>query len=151
MTENPRSVEENNIILLRGAALWVLVALVLAWCLVALKMETPLISAIFPGKFSRVLQAHIDFLLMSALLLGFYGTRIPFAWPVRWAMVAGAFTNSSLFVLQAAFPILDGAPAEGWGPDLFRLYLMASIVTTSFGFAGACFTVLRISFRPKPS
>ncbi|MBG0796771.1 hypothetical protein IYX23_03545 [Methylocystis sp. L43] len=151
MPENPRSVQENNIILLRGAAVWVLVALVLAWCLVALKMEAPFISAIFPGKFSRVLQAHIDFLLMSALLLGFYGTRIPFARPLRWAMVVGAFTNSSLFVLQAAFPILDGPPAEGWGPDLFRLYLMVSIVTTSFGFAGACLTVLRISFRPKPS
>lgn len=149
MTDNARSAETTNIILLRGAALWILVALVLAWCLVSLKMEAPLMLAIFPGKFSRVLQAHIDFLLMSALLLGFYGTRIPFAWPVRWAMVVGAFTNSSLFVLQAAFPILDGPPAEGWGPNLFRLYLMASIVTTTLGFAGAGLTVLR--FRPKPS
>ena len=78
MTENARSVQDNNIILLRGAALWILVALVLAWCLVSLKMEAPLMSAIFPGKFSRVLQAHIDFLLMSALLLGFYGTRSSF-------------------------------------------------------------------------
>ncbi|MGJ0426693.1 hypothetical protein [Methylocystis sp.] len=149
MSQNARSVHENNIILLRGAALWVLVALVLAWCLVALKMEAQLMSAIFPGKFSRLLQAHIDFLLMSALLLGFYGTRIPFAWPVRWAMVVGAFTNSSLFILQAAFPILDGPPAEGWGPNVFRLYLMASIVTTSFGFAGACLTVLRASFSSE--
>lgn len=136
-----------NVILLRGAALWIFVALVLAWCLVALKMEAPLMTAIFPGKFSRVLQAHIDFLLMSALLLGFYGTRIPFAWPVRWAMVVGAFTNSSLFVLQAAFPILDGPPAEGFGPVLFRVYLFASIVLTSLGFSGACLTALRASFR----
>ncbi len=45
-------------------------------------------------------------------LLGFYGTRIPFAWPLRWAMVVGAFTNSSLFILQAAFPILDGPPRK---------------------------------------
>ena len=149
MTDNAQSAETTNIILLRGAALWILVALVLAWCLVSLKMEAPLMLAIFPGKFSRVLQAHIDFLLMSALLLGFYGTLIPLVWPVRWAMVIGAFTNSSLFVLQAAFPILDGPPAEGWGPNLFRLYLMASIVTTTLGFAGACLTVLR--FRPKPS
>ncbi|MBM3552600.1 MAG: hypothetical protein FJX45_12745 [Alphaproteobacteria bacterium] len=149
MSKDARSVQENNIILVRGAALWVLVALVLAWCLVALKMEAPLVSAIFPGKFSRVLQAHIDFLLMSALLLGFYGTRIPLAWPVRWAMVVGAFTNSSLFVLQAAFPILDGPPAEEFGSVLFRFYLISSIVLTSFGFAGACLTVLRASFRSK--
>ena len=148
MIQIGRSNRDANIILLRGAALWILVALALAWCLVALKMEAPLIAAIFPGKFSRVLQAHIDFLLMSALLLGFYGTRIPFAWPVRWAMVVGAFTNSSLFLLQAAFPVLDGPPAEGWGPTFFRLYLMASIVVTSFGFAGACLLALRASFRP---
>ncbi|KAF0132269.1 MAG: hypothetical protein FD139_388 [Methylocystaceae bacterium] len=150
MTDNARSAETTNIILLRGAALWILVALVLAWCLVSLKMEAPLMLAIFPGKFSRILQAHIDFLLMSALLLGFYGTRIPLVWPVRWAMVIGAFTNSSLFILQAAFPILDGPPAEGWGPALFGVYLKASIVTTTLGFAGACLTVLRISFRPNP-
>jgi hypothetical protein len=150
MTENAQSAETTNIILLRGAALWILVALALAWCLVSLKMEAPLVMAIFPGKFSRLLQAHIDFLLMSALLLGFYGARIPFAWPVRWAMVVGAFTNSSLFILQAAFPILDGPPAEGWIPVLFGVYLKASIVTTTFGFAGACLTVLRASFRPKP-
>ncbi len=149
MNQNTRSIRENNIVLLRGAALWALVALVLAWCLVALKMEAPLMAAIFPGKFSRVLQAHIDFLLMSALLLGFYGTRIPFAWPVRWAMVAGALTNSSLFLLQAAFPILDGPPAKSWGPAIFGVYLIASIVMTSFGFAGACLTVLRASFRAE--
>jgi hypothetical protein len=71
MTDNAQSAETTNIILLRGAALWILVALVLAWCLVSLKMEAPLMLAIFPGKFSRVLHAHIDFLLMSALLLGF--------------------------------------------------------------------------------
>lgn len=147
MNQNGTSDREANVVLLRGAALWILAALVLAWCLVALKMEAPLMTAIFPGKFSRVLQAHIDFLLMSALLLGFYCTRIPFAWPLRWAMVVGAFTNSSLFILQAAFPVLDGPPAEGWGPTLFGVYLMASIVLTSFGFAGACLTVLRASFR----
>ncbi|MGD9659481.1 MAG: hypothetical protein AB7U61_17880 [Methylocystis sp.] len=151
MIQTGRSDRETNIILLRGAALWILVALILAWCLVALKMEAPLINAVFPGKYSRVLQAHIDFLLMSALLLGFYGARIPLAWPIRWAMVVGAFTNSSLFMFMAAFPILDGPPAEGWGPTLFRLYVFASVILTSFGFAGACLTVLRASFRAEPN
>lgn len=148
MTENAQSTQKTNIILLRGAALWIIVALILAWCLVGLKMEAPLMAAIFAGKFTRVLQAHIDFLLMSALLLGFYGARIPLAWPVRWAMVIGAFTNSSLFVLMAIFPVLDGGAAEGLGPALFGVYLKASIITTTFGFAGACLTVLRASFCP---
>ena len=51
MTDNAQSAETTNIILLRGAALWILVALVLAWCLVSLKMEAPLMLAIFPGNF----------------------------------------------------------------------------------------------------
>ena len=102
MTEHPQP--QKNIILLRGAALWILVAVVLAWCLVGLKAEAPLLKAIFAGKFTRLLQAHIDFLLMSALLLGFYGARTPLAWPIRWSMVVGAFTNSSLFLLMALFP-----------------------------------------------
>lgn len=148
MTEHAQSAQKTNIILLRGAALWIIVALALAWCLVGLKMEAPLVAALFAGKITRVLQAHIDFLLMSALLLGFYGARVPLAWPVRWAMVIGAFTNSSLFVLMAVFPVLDGGAAEGFGPALFGVYLKASIVTTTFGFAGACFAVLRASFRP---
>lgn len=149
MTESGQSAQMTNIVLLRGAALWILVALILAWCLVGLKAEAPLMTAIFSGKFTRVLQAHIDFLLMSALLLGFYGARVPLAPLVRWAMVVGAFTNSSLFLLMAIFPILDGAPAEGVGPALFGLYLKASIATTTFGFAGASITVLRASFRIK--
>ncbi len=146
MTESAQSAQKTNIILLRGAALWIIVALVLAWCLVGLKMEAPLIMAIFAGKFTRVLQAHIDFLLMSALLLGFYGARVPLAPLISWAMVVGAFTNSSLFALMAIFPVLDGAPAEGLGPMLFGVYLKASIVTTTFGFAGASITVLRAGF-----
>lgn len=62
-------------------------------------------------------------------------------------MVVGAFTNSSLFVLMAMFPVLDGGAAEGLGPALFGVYLKASSVTTTFGFAGTCLTVLRASFR----
>src|SRR5208337_3037862 len=105
-----------NIVLLRGAALWLLMALLLAWCLV--------VKAIFLGKQMRVLQAHIDFLLMTALILGFYAARVPLHWSVRWAMVIGAFANSSLFLLEAMFPILDlsSGPAEGLFPAIFHLY-----------------------------
>jgi hypothetical protein len=97
----------GNVILLRGACLWLLAALVLAWCLVGLDFGVPFVKAIFPGKFTRVLQAHIDFLLMTALILGFYAAKTALPWHVRWAMVIGAFTNSSLFLLQGMFPILD--------------------------------------------
>ena len=93
-----------NIVLLRGAALWLLMALLLAWCMVGLGLGVPFLKAIFVGKQTRLLQSHIDFLLMTALILGFYAARIPLHWTVRWAMVIGAFGNSSLFLLEAMFP-----------------------------------------------
>jgi hypothetical protein len=137
-----------NIVLLRGAALWLLVAVLLAWCLVGLGFEVPIAQAIFAGKKTRLVQAHIDFLLMSALILGFYAVKTPFHWTIRWSMVIGAFTNSSLFLFMAIFPALDSpAPAEGLPPLLFRLYMMASLPLTTYGFAGAAVTALRASFR----
>jgi hypothetical protein len=145
-----KTTPSDNVVLLRGAALWLLMALVLAWCLVGLNFGVPLAKAIFPGKFHRVLQAHIDFLLMSALILGVYASRVALPLPVRWAMVIGAFTNSSLFLLMAIFPVLDATPpAQGVFPSLFRLYLFASLLLTSFGFGTAAVTVLRSTFNSK--
>lgn len=143
-----RQSDPTNIVLLRGAALWLLLALVLAWCLVGMKFGIPILQAIFTGKQSRLLQAHIDLLLMTALILGFYAAKVPLHWSVRWAMVIGAFTNSSLFLLQAIFPVLDSpVPAEGLSPIVFRLYLMSSLSLTTYGFGAAAITVLWSSFQ----
>ncbi len=139
----------ENIVLLRGACLWIILTLILAWCLVGLGYQVEALKAVFPGKFSRVLQAHIDLLIMSALLLGFYGARVPLAWHTRWAMVVGAFTNSSLFLLMAMFPVLDystNAPAH-WSQSLYEAYLFASLSLTTYGFASASITILRSSLR----
>ncbi len=152
---NKNSLSRENMLLLRGAALWLLMALCLAWCLVFLKFDLAFVKLIFPGKFTRVLQAHLDFLLMAALLFGFYAAKVPLPTPVRWCMVVGAFTNSSLFMLQAMFPVLDGpAPAEGLFPGIFRVYLLASLLTTSYGFGRGAVIVLLSTFSslpPRPS
>ena len=57
----------GNVILLRGAALWLLMALALAWCLVGLSFGIPIINMIFKS-FDRLLQAHIDFKGVSTSL-----------------------------------------------------------------------------------
>ncbi len=138
-----------NRVLLGGACAWLLVTLLLAWCLVGLGYEVAAVQALFPGKFSRLLQAHIDFLLMSALLLGFYAARVPLPRVASLAMVIGAFTNSSLFLLMAMFPVLDFTtrppphPAQG----VYEVYLFASLSLTTFGFATAAITVLRCLLR----
>ncbi len=137
-----------NILLLRGAVLWLLAALILAWCMVFLSFDVVLFKIIFQGKFSRLLQAHLDFLMMSALLFGFYAAKAALPCHVCWAMVIGAFTNPSLFLLQAVFPVLDGEiPSQDLLPSVFRLYLMASIVVTSYGFGRGAVLVLRSTFK----
>jgi len=140
--------DAGNVVLIRGAALWLLAALLLAWCLVGWNFNVPLVRELFQGKFTRLLQAHIDLLLMTALILGFYGTRVALPWHVRWAMVVGAFTNSSLFLLMAIFPQLDSPPpVAGLGPELFRIYLFASLTLTSYGFGKGAVTLLRSTQR----
>jgi hypothetical protein len=149
---NQNSKHAGNVLLIRGATLWLLVALILAWCLVFLKADISLLKMIFPGKFIRVLQAHLDFLIMSALLFGFYAAKVTLPWHVRWAMVVGAFTNSSLFLMQALFPVLDGPiPAEGFFPAAFRVFLMISIVITTYEFGRGAVIIFLSTFERSSS
>lgn len=137
----------GNVILLRGACMWLLVGLVLAWCLVGLAFQIPVFTAIFPGKFNRLVQGHIDFLLMTALIFGIYATRTALPWHVRWAMVIGAFTNSSLFVMMAMFPSLESQPPpQGLIYTLHFFYLIGSLSLTSYGFGRAVATILKSTF-----
>jgi hypothetical protein len=143
-----RTPEETNILLLRAAASWLLIALLLAFCLVGLNLGVPFLKALFAGKQSRLVQAHIDYLLMSALIFGFYAARVHLHWSVRWAMAVGAFTNPSLFLLQAVFPVLDSpVPADGLLPSLFHIYLMISLPIASYGFGAGAISVLWSTFR----
>ena len=50
----------GNVVLLRGACLWLLTALFLAWCLVGMGLGVTAVTAVFKD-FTRLLQAHIDF------------------------------------------------------------------------------------------
>lgn len=139
--------KHTNIILLRGGCLWLLMALLLAWCMIGLGFNIPPFKLIFAGEFKRLLQAHIDFLLMTALILGIYAAKVQLPWHVSWAMVIGAFTNSSLFLLMAIFPALDTPDLAP--PLAFQVYLYASLLTTSYGFGKASVLVLRSTFKSE--
>ncbi len=141
------STHAGNIVMLRGACLWILMALLLAWSLVGLYNNIDIFKAILPGSPKRVLQAHLDFLIMSALILGFYAAKVFLPWHVRWAMVIGAFTNSSLFLMYAVFPVLDPLHETfnpvGMGPSIFNVYLYASLLITSYGFGKAAVLIFK--------
>jgi Na+/H+ antiporter NhaC len=142
-----------NNILIRGACLWLLMAILLAWSMVGIFNDVGFLKSLFSGSFSRLLQAHIDFLLMTALIFGFYATKVELPWHVRWAMVIGAFTNSSLFLLFAIFPNLDPASDKftptGAAHTLFNIYMYSSLVITSYGFGKGAVIVLKSSFQAK--
>lgn len=133
--------------MLLGACLWILIALILAWSLIGIYTGIGPLKLIFSGNPHRVLQAHIDFLLMSALILGFFATRIPLPWHTRWAMVIGAFTNSSTFLLFAIFPSIDPA-SEAFVPTaigsvIFNIGMYTSFVITTYGFGGSAVLIIR--------
>lgn len=49
------------------------------------------------------------------------------------------------------FPVLDSqVPVEGLFPATFRLYLMMSIVITSYGFGRGAMTIFLSTFRTLP-
>jgi len=66
-------------------------------------------------------------------------------------MVIGAFANSSLFLLEAMFPILDpsSGPRKACSGDL-SLYTFASVTMTTYGFGAAAITVFWSTFRREP-
>ncbi len=142
-----------NIVMLRGACLWIIMALILAWTLVGLYNQVSFLSELIPGSPKRVLQAHLDFLIMTALILGYYAVKVPLPWHVRWAMVVGAFTNSSLFLMYALFPVLDplhdSFSPEITGAGLFNIYLYASLLMTSYGFGKGAVIILKSTFSPR--
>lgn len=143
----------GHLVLLRGACLWIVMALILAWSIVGIYNDISFFRTLFAGDVKRVLQAHLDFLIMSALILGFYAAKVALPWHVRWAMVVGAFTNSSLFMIQAIFPSTDPASvtyvATGGWATLFNLYLYTSLIVTSYGFGKGAVIVFKSTFNKQ--
>lgn len=139
----------GNVVLLRGAALWLTVALVLAWCLVAYAIGVPVIHSVF-DSYDRILQAHISFLLIAALIFGMYAAKVPLPWHVRWSVVVGAFTNSSLFLILSAFSFLE-IEDEGPAAMAFQLFMFTSMVVTTYGFGMGAIIIFRSTLSNSAS
>ena len=72
---------------------------------------------------------------------------------VSWAMVIGAFTNSSLFLLYAIFPVADKLSElyqeiTFWSLA-FTIYLYSSLLLTSYGFEKAAVLIFKSTFNEK--
>lgn len=144
---------KHNKLLLRASGIYLLIGLLLAWSLIGVYTDVPLVRSIFPGDPQRVLQGHIDFLLMTALILGVSAARLSLAWHVQWAMVIGAFTNSSIFIAFAMIPTLDPRSEvflpESTGNLIAHYSIRMSFVITTYGFGGAALGLIRSTFLKK--
>lgn len=129
----------GNVILLRTASICLLIALVLAWCLVfSVPIKLPIFLEIFKDTKS-LLSSHLDFLMMTMLLLGFYASKITLPKYVLWPMAIGSIGNPSLFLI--------GAIAPGHQTPFLMLFTFVSISLTTFGYAMAAIKVFRYSLK----
>lgn len=137
MAEDDR--HAGNVILLRVACISLLIALVLAWCLVATHaIKLPIALELFKAP-DKLLSAHLDFLMMTMLLLGFYAAKVPLPAYVRWPMAMGSIGNPSVFLIQAILPDVQH--------PLIGLFIMTSITLTTFGYGMAAIKVFRSSLK----
>ena len=129
----------GNVLLLRAGMLTLLIALVLAWCLVFTKgMKLPFAVELFHHS-DKLLSAHLDFLMMTMLLFGFYCVRAPLPAIARWPMAIGSFTNPACFLIES---VHVGAPGA-W----YQFFVFPSIVLTTIGYGIGAITLLRWSMR----
>lgn len=129
----------GNVIILRTASITLLIGLVLAWCLVfTIPMKIPFFLDIFKDT-DKLLSSHLDFLMMTMLLLGFYAAKITLPKYVLWPMAIGSIGNPSLFLIES---LTDGAKIPIMMP-----FVMISIVLTTFGYGMAAIKVFRYSLK----
>ena len=93
----------NSTILVVAGSLCLLITLVLAWCLAGVR-SSAFMKRLFPN-YQNLLKAHIDYLLMTGLLMIFFllfnHFRVSPSPLVVFAMSVGSFMNPVGFIALA--------------------------------------------------
>jgi len=130
-------VNYSNLLVVVGS-LCLLVTLVLAWCLAGVR-SAAFMKKLFPS-YQNLLKAHIDYLLMTGLLMTFFMLfshfRLAPSPLVVVAMCAGSFMNPVGFIALAMKPDLRQHPTSPFG-----LIMTCSFTLTTIGYAGATWSV----------
>lgn len=114
------------------------ITLVLAWCLAGVRASA-FMKKVFPN-YQYLLKAHIDYLLMTGLLMLFFllfgHFHIMPSPVVVLAMSIGSFTNPLGFIALAMKPGIRQHPASPFG-----VVMAGSFTLTTIGYAGAAWSV----------
>jgi hypothetical protein len=125
-------------------SLCLLITLVLAWCLVGVR-SSAFMKKLFPN-YQNLLKAHIDYLLMTGLLMIFFLLFTHFQVSpspvVVVAMCVGSFMNPVGFIALAVKPTLHQQPASPFGA-----VMAGSFTLTTIGYAGAAWSIGHAALR----
>lgn len=129
----------SNLLVVAGS-FCMMVALALAWCLVGVR-SSAFMRSVFPS-YQYLLKAHIDYLMMCGLLIGFsllfaqFRLSVPAVIVVP--MIAGSLMNPIGFLVLAVKPKTNQHPSS-----LFGVIMACSFTLTTIGYAGAAWSVAR--------
>jgi hypothetical protein len=118
------------------------ITLVLAWCLLGVRTSAR-VRKLFPNV-PNLLKAHIDYLLMTGLLIIFYLLFARFQLSVSpvilVAMSVGSLMNPLGFLVLAIKPDTKQIPASPFGA-----IMATSFALTTIGYAGAAWSVAHVA------
>ena len=118
------------------------VTLGLAWCLAGMRyLESGFLKKLFPS-YQYLLKSHIDYLLMTGLLMVFFllfaHFRVSPSPVILLAMSIGSLLNPFGFLVLAIKPNLRQHPSTPFGA-----IMAGSVVLTTIGYLGAAWYVAR--------
>lgn len=133
----------SHLLALTGS-LCLTITLGLAWCLVGVRSSAAM-RKLFPS-YQQLLKAHVDYLLMTCLLMVFYllcaHFRVPVPPAILIAMCVGSLLNPAGFLALAIKPDLRQQPTSPFGA-----IMTISFVLTTVGYAGAAWAVARAAWQ----
>src|SRR5207247_11219266 len=124
-------------ILVVTGSLCLLITLGLAWCLVGVRSSS-FMKRLFPN-YQNLLKAHLDYLMMTGLLMIFFllfnQFRVLPSPLVVFAMCVGSFMNPVGFIALAIKPDLRQQLASPFGAVTARLFTLNVPVFTPTAFS----------------
>lgn len=115
-------------ILLKGAVIMIVAALVCAWIMTFAKwFPIKGLDGGFLKDYKAMTRAHVDYILMALFCLAFYGINVPLSVTACWLVVIGGITNPSILVF-ASFN------STFWEKPIAKIYTAASFAISTAGF-----------------
>src|SRR4051812_32941226 len=125
-------------------SLCLLITLVLAWCLAGVR-SSAFMKTLFKN-YQNLLKAHIDYLLMTGLLMIFFllfnHFRVSPSPLVVFSMCMGSFMNPVGFIALAIKPDLSQRPTSPFGA-----VMASSFTLTTIGYAAAAWSIGQAALR----